>query len=251
MGTNQKTFYVDKFLLGLHSGLFRNKFADLEELYDEQDVDSKQLSLPKVDTAMFAEFVCWMTHGRLMPFDAEVIHSDTRHFGENAWLLGRFLEAPGFQNFVVWEDWRVRCQDANAANAWPSVESVRFIYALGAEETNLKRFIAESVACRNPFEKYGKEDLEYCSWSNLFRELPDLGLDVARAAAKKSNVFPWDDARISEYMEEELDLNRLWEEQILKRRNLEEIEEDARGGCIRSIIELDHINHNKRLNRDE
>jgi hypothetical protein len=128
---------------------------------------------------------------------------------------------------------------------------VRFIYALGAEETNLKRFIAESVACRNPFEKYGKEDLEYCSWSNLFRELPDLGLDVARAAAKKSNVFPWDDARISEYMEEELDLNRLWEEQILKRRNLEEIEEDARGGCIRSIIELDHINHNKRLNRDE
>jgi len=248
VGANQKTFHVDKFLLSLHSGLFRNKFADLEAL---QPDEQKQLSLPAVDPAMFTEFVCWMTHTRLMPFEAEVIHSNTRHFGVNAWLLGRFLEAPGFQNFIIWEDWRIRCLDENATNPWPSVKSVKFVYGLGDQETKIKRFMVDLVACKNPFEKYGEEEPEYGQWSDLFKELPELGLDVARASAKKSNLLPWNDARIGDYMEKELDLNQLWEELILQDRELVEIEEDAENGCIRSIIELDHINRDKRLNEEE
>ncbi|KAE9370930.1 hypothetical protein N431DRAFT_468935 [Stipitochalara longipes BDJ] len=248
VGANQKTFYVDRFLLNLHSGLFRNKFADLEVLHaDEQ----KQFSLPTVDPAMFTEFVCWMTHTRLMPFEAEVIHSNTRHFGVNAWLLGRYLEAPGFQNFIIWEDWRIRCHDENAANPWPSVKSVRFVYGLRDQDTKIKRFMVDLVASKNPFEKYGEEDPEYTWWSDLFKELPELGLDVARSSAKKSNALPWDDARIGGYMEEELDLNQVWKEQMLKDRDLAEIEEDAQNGCIRSIIELDHINREKSLDAEE
>ncbi len=52
-------------------------------------------------------------------------------------------------------------------------------------------------------------------------------------------------------MEEELDLNQLWEDQILKERTLVGVEDDARDGCIRSIIELDHIKRDKAANQEE
>jgi hypothetical protein len=91
-----------------------------------------------------------------------------------------------------------------------------------------------------------KEIWEYGPWCNLFKQFPDLGLDMARAAGTKWNdTYPWSDEHRHLYTEAELPLNQLWEEQILKTRNLEEIKKVARNKCIQSKIELDHLNRNK------
>lgn len=236
VGVDQKTFYVDKFLLNLRSGLFGNKFSEIDELENKQ----KPLSLPTVDPAMFAEFVCWMSYGTFMPFEAEVTHSDTIHFSASAWLLGHFLEAPCFQNFVIWEEFRDYGQ--SPAFRRPSLQIVRSVYELTEKGSKLRRFAADSVAAKNPFKKYSEEDQEYDAWCKLFKEFPELGLDVAQAAGKNNDKYPWDDENIGEYMEEEVDPDQSWDELILKARTQEEIEEDAWNGCIRSKIELDHLN---------
>jgi hypothetical protein len=47
------------------------------------------------------------------------------------------------------------------------------------------------------------------------------------------------------YLEEEVPLDQVWEEQILADRDINEIKEAAKERCIRSIVELDHLNRNE------
>jgi hypothetical protein len=42
-------------------------------------------------------------------------------------------------------------------------------------------------------------------------------------------------------MEKEMDLDEAWEKQIVSRRQKAEIKEAAKTGCVKSIIELAHL----------
>jgi len=57
--------------------------------------------------------------------------------------------------------------------------------------------------------------------------------------------IPMDDEHRDLYMEEEKPLDQVWEEVILRTRSLDKIKKEAKNGCVRSKIELDHINRNK------
>jgi BTB/POZ domain len=240
VGTNQEIFRVDKSLLILHSGFFRNKFSDL----DEQEDERKGFSLPNVDPACFVDFVCWMRRGEILTtVSQEVMYPDSSVSLEKQWLLGQFLEAPGFQNWVTWIGLTGYWEKQEHSQT--PIEEVRFLYELPDKVSKLRRFYADFVACQNPFQKYREKDPEYEVWRDLFKEFPELALDVLEAGAKKNDKFPWDHTRIGDYMEDEPDLNQVWEEMILKARPLAQIEENARNGCIRSKIELDHIMRNQ------
>ena len=238
MGSNQQLFHVDKDLLSLHSGLFRNELADLDEKGEER----KQLSLPGVDPALFMDFVCWIRNGNLMVLQGEDLGDDSPVQIEDSWILGHILEAPGFQNFMIWDQLQGHWELDEYSE--PEIENVRFVYKASERDSKLRRFYADFVACRNPFEKYGREDPEYQQWCDLFKEYPDLGLDVAKGSWQNDKL-PWDHARIGNYMEEEPDLDQVWEEMILKARPVAEIEKGARKGCIRSRLELFHIKRNE------
>jgi hypothetical protein len=137
VGSNHQTFHVDK-------------FTDLE---DEED---QKLSLPSVNPALFTEFVCWMKSGRFMPVPSEIMHSDLLNVGERSWALGQFLRAPGFQNFAL-DSFRTYCQTPD--NPWPLVETVRLVCQLTGRDSKLRKFMAHSVACKNPFDEYSEGDL--------------------------------------------------------------------------------------------
>jgi hypothetical protein len=238
VGADQQKFHVDKCLLQLHSGLFRTKLAGPEHIEKEQ----KPLFLPEVDPAAFAEFVCWMSTGKFISSDPDVAHSNSVLSGCNCWYLGSVLEAASFQNFVMWEWFR---DDINEGYYWPDVEVARFAYEVLHNDSKLRKFVADMLAFKNPFEKCSEGDEDHGMWCQLFKDSPELGLDVAKAVGTKNSRSPGHNTNIWKYMETESGLNKAWKEMILKARTRAEIEKDARDGCIRSKVELDHLNRDK------
>ncbi|KAF8855650.1 hypothetical protein BDZ45DRAFT_499142 [Acephala macrosclerotiorum] len=149
-----------------------------------------------------------------------------------------FLRAPAFQN-VCMDDCRKYCKDPK--NEWPVLSYVELMYRIGAKGSKLRLFAAHSVVRRHPFEKFEEGSEEYRAWDKLFEKWPDLLSDINKGLAKKWNgAFPWDDELRDDYMEKERELDQEWEEQILL-RGLDNIKKDAKKKCVRSIIELDHL----------
>lgn len=65
---------------------------------------------------------------------------------------------------------------------------------------------------------------------------------MANAAGEDWNgTYLWDDENRDRYMQEVLPFDQLWEEHILTRRSIKAIKEAAKNGCLRSMIELDHL----------
>jgi hypothetical protein len=241
VGANQQKFYVDKCLLQLHSGLFRSKLADLGEIENEQ----KPLFLPEMDPAAFTEFVCWMSWGQRLSDLPSSIHSNPHYRDHTSYHLGSVLKAASFQNYIIWEFFR---DDAWEPKIYlPLAEEVRFAYEVLDNDSKLRNFFADSLALTNPFEECSEGDEDYGTWCQLFKDFPELGLDVAKAVGNKNSDSPGHNKNIGKYMEEEVDLNKAWEDMILKARTRAEIEKDARDGCIRSKVELDHLNRDKEV----
>jgi len=97
-----------------------------------------------------------MKSGRFMPVPSEIMHSDLLNVGERSWALGQFLRAPGFQNFAL-DGFRTYCQTPN--NPWPLVETVRLVCQLTGRDSKLRKFMAHSVAHKNPFDENSEGDL--------------------------------------------------------------------------------------------
>ena len=64
---------------------------------------------------------------------------------------------------------------------------MRIAYQLGDKDSIPREYSASCVVCHNPFVPYAAGSVEHRAWSDLFEELPDLGLDVAKAAGKAWN----------------------------------------------------------------
>jgi hypothetical protein len=241
VGLNQNAFHANKTLLALHSGYLKEKIAEIEQQ------DEQKISLPEVNACQFAEFICWIRSYRWVPVD---IHGDLDCLGERFWQLGSLLKAPGFQN-VAMDDIRRWCKDPETKD-WPNRKDVDLIYRLTTPDTKLRKFAADSVACRNPFEKYTEDEEEYKAWEQLFRDWPALKMEVVHAAEEDWNArYPWDDENRERYMQEEIPLDQLWEEHILARRSIKEIKAAAKNGCPRSMIELDHLERGEGKRRKE
>ncbi|EPE33204.1 hypothetical protein GLAREA_06216 [Glarea lozoyensis ATCC 20868] len=107
----------------------------------------------------------------------------------------------------------------------------------------LEKFLAHVTAHQSPFESCAEGSEEFQSWLKLLKSHPQFAIDMAISAGKNWNgTKPWDEEHRSAYTEEELDLNEIFAQQILERREEEEIEAAAKQHCIRSLIELQHLN---------
>ena len=202
--------------------------------------EDEKLSLPDVKPYSFAEFVSWMYAGDSLDV------SDDLYDGIQAghvWALGKLLEAPAFQNWCMDTVWEY-CKDPD--NQWPVLEEVEVIYKISGKDSKIRKYAAHSTARKSPFEKYQEGSVMYKAWNTLLEKYPDIGLDIARVAGKEWNgTYPWDDEHRQAYLEDEVALDQLWEQQILAARSMEEIRVAAKGNCVRSIIELAHIERKK------
>ncbi|CZR66090.1 uncharacterized protein PAC_15991 [Phialocephala subalpina] len=239
VGADKQLFNVQKELLTLHSGYFKNQFKNQEE-----DDEEKPILLPTVKPPLFADFVAWMYTATFLKLDNDAFGGGAQT--DHLWGLGSFLRAPAFQNFCM-DDCREYCKDPN--NPWPVLSYIELMYKIGDKGSKLRLFAAHSVLRRHPLKSFEKGSEEYKAWEGLFEEWPDLLRDMNKAAVKKWNgAFPWDDELRDEYMEKEGELDVQWEEQILG-RGLENIKRDSKEKCVRSIVELDHLQRKKNRGR--
>jgi hypothetical protein len=232
VGADKKVFKVQKELLTLHSGYFRNRI-------DSKKADNK-LSLPDVKPSGFAEFVSWLYAGEALLF-RDYLYDDIE-LGY-LWALGELLEVPAFQNWCM-NTFLEDCKNPNSQ--WPALEVVKVIYETSPKGSKLRKFAAHSMACDSPFEKHWEGDKMYEGWNTLLEDILELGPDIARVAGKQWNgTYPWDGEHRQAYLKVEVAPDQLWEEQILAARSIEEIKTAAKGNCLRSMIELAHIERKK------
>jgi len=132
-------------------------------------------------------------------------------------------------------------QYAEKKTIWPSPDVAIFAYTSTFANSQLRCLVADLLGHNNPLKKSIVEGNR--QWQRVIASFPDLALDMIRVDANteagEANV--WTDKWAQNFMVEEVNIDERWENLILAERNLEIIESEAMDGCLRSIIELKHL----------
>ncbi|TVY89624.1 hypothetical protein LAWI1_G007479 [Lachnellula willkommii] len=127
---------------------------------------------------------------------------------------------------------------------WMSAEDVQVRWKITDTGSMPRKLVADSLACNHPLHN---EDLEAQKlWTKVLQKYPNLSTDIHKAGAKKWNgTQPWDDEHRTSYMiPDTVSLEQRWEDQILAKRSREEVKAAADGGCLKSRLELLHLDRN-------
>jgi hypothetical protein len=217
----------------IHSQYFVNRIKEVGE-------DGK-ITLQTVRPSLFVDFVSWLYTGKFIDVSNEALGGGPRT--DELWELGNIFKVPAFQNIGM-DDCRAFCQDET--QPWPFIQGVETMYKVSGKGSTLRKFAAHSMACKNPFEKYKEGTKEYKKWEALVKEYQDIAFDMAVAAGKNWNgTLPWDDENRAAYMVEEVPLEEAWEKYILSTRTKADIKKNSKAKCIRSIVELEHLERKK------
>lgn len=142
------------------------------------------------------------------------------------------------------DDCRTYCEDPT--NPWPFIEGIETMYMNSKRGSLLRKFAAHSMVVQNPFVKNAEGSKEFKNWEHLLQRISDITVDITMAAGKQWNgTQPWDDEHRAAYVLKEVPLEERWEKHILSTRTKSDIKKDAKAKCIRSIIELEHLERNK------
>ncbi|EHL00497.1 hypothetical protein M7I_3583 [Glarea lozoyensis 74030] len=131
--------------------------------------------------------------------------------------------------------------------------TVRFIlwlshvYNKTGSTSVLSKFMYNYVSHNNPFTQCTPGSEPFVLWEGFLKAYPQFAFDLAVAAGKKwkGATGPCDIEVRSEFMEEEFDLNKRWEELILQKQTKAEIEVAAKANRLRSVVQLRHLNRDK------
>lgn len=228
VGPDKQIFSIHRDLLALHSGYFANRFREL--------MDDENILLPRVNLAIFATFHSWIYSG-----DPLAVHQPVESKAAKMWAFGHDFKAPGFQNAVMDE---IR-EASKVAKEALSVFAVNTRYNNTKKGSLLRRFTADTMNCKDPFQRFEEGSEAWKRWEEVLHNHKDLSFDMAKAEKRWIGVRPWDDTCRGRYMVEEPPLDELWEAQILAKRTKEEITAAANAKCVRSIIELAHLQRRK------
>jgi hypothetical protein len=116
------------------------------------------------------------------------------------------------------------------------------------DQTSLPpKFMSDYVSHNNPFANCIAGSELFVLWNDFLKSHPQFAIDLTIAAGKNWGGItgPCDIAVRSNYMEEEFDLNKRWEEQILQNKTKATIEAAAKASCLRSLVQLRHLNRDK------
>ena len=86
---------------------------------------------------------------------------------------------------------------------------------------------------------------EMKQWEELLKSEPDLTYDMARGGKQWRELRPWEGQARGRYLATETSLSERWEMQLLEKRSKEEIKAASDAGCVRSQIELRHLERKK------
>jgi hypothetical protein len=236
-----ESFQVCESLLLLHSGHFR-------ELINSET--SSEHYLENVTPFQFSLFFSWMQHGYLIDRVLSMSQSESDTGLEHLWVVGHYLESPAFQNYIMET---LRISGPVQSSQWPTPKQAETVYQLtsdfavedgGDSPSQLRKFVAHSIAANNPFEQYERNIEEYREWSELFKASGEINMDVMKAGGKRwLQSKPWEDKNRKQYLIKAKSIDARWERMILKGKNRASREHSlqARKGTVRSELQLAHL----------
>ncbi|CZR61647.1 uncharacterized protein PAC_11544 [Phialocephala subalpina] len=236
MVKDKQGFTVHKDLLALHSGYFRNRFRDAEE--------DEKFELQDFKAATFADFHAWLYSGIFL--DAKDLV--TSMSSQETWALGSFLKAPAYQNHcmdLMRNDFRSHYGTTRDYKR-VLIEDIESAYNHTSKGSLLRVFMVDLVCSKDVWGTLPKGSTEQKEWEALSENNTDFKRDtLTRLPQPWLGTFPWDEQYREGYLEDEERLDETWEKLILASRSLSDIEEAARTGEVKSIIELAHLRGNK------
>ena len=145
---------------------------------------------------------------------------------------------------------------------WPTPEVAKFAYKHTTQGSALRRVVADLLGRENPLKSCKTEDEDWKKWKELFAKYPELSLDMLCVDGNldvflvdefgvAESVAVWSDHWKECFMEKEIPIDERWEEQILAHRGREAIEKNAACGCVKSILELKHLDRSKVIKVDD
>lgn len=232
-GPEKKAFNVCLDLLTLHSQHFR------QEIDYTCDLNDCKFHLPDIEPIQFANYLAWIYTRETSVAFSQKTSDDI----EVMWKLGYVLGDERFQNWcmaALRNEARLTRRDPEH-RSWPSVLEAEIAYQITEKGSVLRKLVADLLACDNPLHDDDVAKQE--EWVALLERQPALSVDIIRAGGRKWNgTKPWDDEHGASYMMSEVSLDQRWEEQILMESSRNEIARLAEDGCIRSRIQLQHLN---------
>ncbi|KAF4635823.1 hypothetical protein G7Y89_g2264 [Cudoniella acicularis] len=227
VGKEKRSFSAHKDLLALHSAYFRNRFLDAHN-------DDDKITLPNFKPYIFADFHSWLYSGQILQVPGDALNTPTSQ--EELWALANFLEAPVFQNHCM-DLIRTDCK--TTPNNFVCIDSIESMYNVTKPRSLLRKFMADVMNCKNPFQTLQEGSEAWKDWETLLKRLPELSIDMARASGKHWNdSFPWDEKHREAYMEKELPLEEVWDMEILAKRSKAEVEEKSKAGDLQKDLQF-------------
>lgn len=235
VGENKQPFSVSKELAMIHSPKIRS-------ILGTQGPEDNKVFITDFDPAQFADFMSWMYTGEVV----KTPHPLLKRSLIRTWLLAKFLEIPSMQNDCM-DALRRSASFSHRQGKWPQTTFIGNIYKICPKGSIPRKFAAHSMVSKNPFLTHKEGSEAYEAWKKFVENCPDLASDIAIAAGKKweNKTFAWDEEYREAYMVKSVDLGKEWESHILRTRSKVDIEKEAKNGCFRSIIELEHLEHLK------
>jgi hypothetical protein len=224
VGSEKRSFTIHKDLLTLHSPYLGLGLQGVGQQAAEY--------LAQIEPSAFADFAYFIYTGKIL-----VSHLNSPGVATLAelWRLGKDIQCPALQNKAVdlCREWL-----KESDGPWKFED----VYKCAEKGSKLRKLASHVMAFQNPFVEYDEKSEEFKAWDDLLARVPDVAVDFAKAFGLKwHRTKPWDEQNLATYMEEEVSLEERWENQILSRRTKETIEREAGANCIRSIIELQHL----------
>lgn len=180
-----------------------------ESLDDDEEMGRK-IRLPQFNAYIFADFYCFLYSGKLL--EAKSLEHETS--GEQLTALGKFLEAPAFQNLCMAGN-ITQYRDDKQYDHWMTVRSVRSVYDCTEEGSLLRKLVADLLNCLNPIGKARGSKLN--EWKALLADYPDVEDDMESAPRRAwGKDRSWDEQFWEDYMVKETPLDEAWYQQILE-----------------------------------
>jgi hypothetical protein len=249
VGENRQPFIVHIDLLTIHSRELRRQIDSRNKL-----LRTRPICASYFQPWQFSCFLLWIYTGECGSYFKDSANKQLDDQIEGAYLVGHRLDAPQFQNHCM-DILLSSIQKDHAAgcNYWPGFVRAEDIYDRTSQhdggnkdgDCKLRKLVANMMAYGRSKVYWTVENTEK-GWRKLLEDQPDLSMDISCATPRKPNdPPPWSSQFRKEYMVAEEPLGHRWESQILAQRSKADIEKEAGKGCVRSILELNHLNRRR------
>ncbi|KUJ07449.1 uncharacterized protein LY89DRAFT_766027 [Mollisia scopiformis] len=197
----------------------------------------------RVTSPHFAHFFGWLYTGTVL----DTVCFDSETLDQELWDLGDFLEAPGFQNYVM-DETRAAYRDGEEQKYYMSTRAIRSIYTMASVGPQFRLLACDIMNCLDVVhsQNYGSSK----SWANLIKGCPALKKNLADREHMDWGVTrPWDDEYRVNYMVAEKPLGEAWEVEILGRGLRAEVEQRAKNEEVSGMVELEHLNRDNQKSK--